>query len=263
MKKTGTEIVQFFRTGAFTGILAAFLFSGIHGFGQTGAGVIDPILITLKGRIISSADSSAVPYANIINHRTHSGTTTNARGYFTLEMLNIDSLVVSSVGFQKAVLKVPYNYNGQQVITFTMDPVNYPLGEVEVRGEKSKAGQGLGTGKPVDIPPELRGDAFNEKPPVLAALFNPVSYWQYYLSRREKRKRDVREAMLLERNWEMHSKNYNKEVVMNLTGLNEAEADSFMVWFNSQEILPYTSNEYEVRAAILHYFEIYKQENRR
>jgi len=45
-----------------------------------------------------------------------------------------------------------------------------------------------------------------------------------------------------------------------LTGLNDEEADDFMVWFNSQNILPYTSTEYEVRASIREYFEVYKTE---
>ena len=61
---------------------------------------VDPMLIELKAKILSSADSSAVPYANIINHRTHSGTITNGEGIFTLEMLNIDSLEITSVGYK-------------------------------------------------------------------------------------------------------------------------------------------------------------------
>jgi len=247
------------RNGILIGLIL-LVATSFSGWSQNDDLLVDPILIRLKGRLVSSADSSAVPYANIINNRTHSGTTTNSDGYFTLEMLNIDSLVVSSVGYQKRVLRVPHNYNGQEVITFTIDPVNYAVGEVEVKGEKPGVDMGLGTGKPVDIAPELRGDAFNEKPPVLAALLNPVSFMQYYLSDRERRKRNVREAMALERNWEMHSKNYNKEVVMKLTGLNEAEADSFMIWFNAQNVLPYTATEYEVRASINYYFKIYKQE---
>lgn len=220
--------------------------------------IIDPILIRLNGRIVNAADSSAVPYAYIINHRTHSGTTSNADGYFSLEMLNIDSLAVSSVGYLDNTIKVPYNYSGQDVLVFKMLPVNYAIGEVNVQGEKQKVDLGLGTGKPVDIPPVLRGDAFNETPPVLAAFFNPISYWQYYLSKREKSKREVRKAISLEKNWEMHSQNYNKEVVMNLTGMNTFEADSFMIWFNGQDILPYTSNVYQVRAAIVEYFHYYR-----
>lgn len=222
--------------------------------------IIDPILIRLKGRIISAADSSAVPYANIVNNRTHSGTITNADGQFSLELLNIDSLVVTSVGYEKAVFKIPSNYNGFGTITYIMKPVNYAIGQVDVKGEKQDYDLGLNTGKPTDIDPELRGDAYNEKPPVIAALFNPISYWHYYLSKRERQKRDVREAMALERNWKMHSENYNKQVVMKLTGLKEAEADSFMVWFNAQNVLPYTATEYEVRAAIIDYYDLYKRD---
>lgn len=220
--------------------------------------IIDPILIRLNARMVSAADSSPIPYAYVINHRTHSGTNTNQDGYFSLEMLNIDTLEVSSVGYSKNLLIVPYNYNSQDILVFTMLPINYALREVNVQGERPKVDLGLGTGKPVDIAPELRGDAFNESPPVLAAFFNPISYWQYYLSKREKRKREVRKAMLVEKNWEMHSQNYNKEMVMKLTGMNEWDADTFMVWFNAQDVLPYTSNEYEVRAAIVEYFHYYK-----
>lgn len=241
-------------------IILIFSFLAVHLQAQDE--IIDPMLIRLKAQIISAADSSAVPYANIINNRTHSGTITNADGYFTMEILNIDSLVVTSVGFEKAVFKVPRNYNGYGTVTYVMKPMIYPIGQVDVTREKRDYDLGIGQGKPVDIAPELRGDAFNEKPPIIAALFNPISYWHYYLSKKERQKRDVREAMALQRNWEMHSENYNKEVVMKLTGMNEARADSFMVWFNAQNVLPYTSTEYEVRAAIIDYFDIYKKEKK-
>ncbi|MBN2636076.1 MAG: carboxypeptidase-like regulatory domain-containing protein [Prolixibacteraceae bacterium] len=237
-------------------VLILMLVSVFQGWAQNE--IIDPILIQLNGQLISAADSSAVPYATIINHRTHTGVTSNADGYFKLEMLNIDSLEVSSVGYLDHIIKVPYNYSGHEVLIFKILPKSYAIGQVNVEGEKPKIDLGLGTGKPVDIPPELRGSAFNETPPILAAFFNPISYWHYYLSKREKSKREVRKAILLEKNWEMHSQNYNKEVVMNLTGMNTFEADSFMIWFNAQDILPYTSNVYQVRAAIVEYFHYYR-----
>jgi len=221
---------------------------------------IDPMLINFKAQVISAADSSAVPYANIINNRTHSGTITNGEGYFSLEMLNIDSLIITSVGYEKSVLKVPRGYSEYNTFIFVIKPMNYAIGEVEVKGERQSMDLGLGAGKPIDLDPELRGDAFNERPPVLAAFFNPISYWQYHLSKKEKRKRRVREAMALEQNWELHSKNYNKEKVMMLTGLDELQADTFMIWFNGQNILPYTSTEYQIRASILEYFELYREE---
>jgi len=219
--------------------------------------LVDPILIELKAKILSSADSSAVPYANIILHRTHSGTITNNEGSFSLEMLNIDSLEVTSVGYKRTILKIPSYYTGFETLTFFMEPILYNVGEVTVEG-KSQSIDFFEHGKPTDLPPELRGDAFNEKPPVIAAFFAPASYLQYYLSKREKRKRAVREDMVVQRNWEMYSQNYNKEMVMKLTNLNEAYADTFMVWFNGQNVLPYTATEYQVRESIVQYSKLFK-----
>ncbi len=240
--------------------LLCFVFVSFLGHAQDDPGLIDPVLIKLQGRIISAGDSSAVPYANVINYRTHGGTTTNSDGYFTIEMLNIDSLIVTSIGFEQKKIKVPANYTGYNTLVFVMLPSNYALREVLVEGEKPKVDLGLGAGKPTDIAPELRGDAFNDAPPILAAFFNPVSYWQYYLSKKEKRKREVRKEMIIQKNWEMHSQNYNKEKVMMLTGMKDLEADSFMVWFNSQDVLPYLSSEYQVRATIIEFFHYYKIE---
>lgn len=224
---------------------------------QNNTDIVDPILIELKAKLLSTADSSAIPYANIILHRTHSGTVTNNDGYFSFEMLNIDSLEVTSVGYKKTILKIPSYYTGYETLDFYMEPILYSVGEVTIEG-KSKKLDYFEHGQPTVIPPELRGDAFNEKPPILAAFFNPVSFWQYHLSKREKRKRAVREDMAVMRNWEMHSENYNKEMVMKLTGLNDAYADTFMVWFNAQNILPYTANEYQVRASIVEYYQLFK-----
>lgn len=242
--------------------LILLLFAALGSLAQTDLSLVDPILVRLKGRIINAADSTGIPYANIVNNRYRGGTITNNDGYFSLDVLNIDSLIVTSVGYEKKVIYIPHDYMGQAVLTFTMNPVSYAVGEVEVKGERPSLDMGLGTGKPVEIPTELRGDAYNERPPVIAALFNPISYWQYYLSRREREKRDVREAMALQQNWEMHAQNYNKEMVMMLTGIDEAEADSFMVWFNAQNVLPYTATEYEVRASIKYYYEQYKREKK-
>lgn len=228
---------------------------------QESAMDVDPMHITLKARIISIGDGMPVPYAHVILNRTHSGTTSNSVGIFTMEMLNIDSLVISAMGFGKQTVKIPYNYMGDTIYVIRLKPINYAIGEVTVTGDKQNVNlDGIPIGNPVNIDPKLRGDAFNEKPPLLASFFNPISYWQYYLSKREIQKRRARQAMALEKNWEMHSKNYNKQMVMSLTGMNDTEADEFMIWFNAQDVLPYTATEYEVRASIREYYQLYKKE---
>jgi hypothetical protein len=222
---------------------------------------IDPVLIRLKAQLISKGDSMPVPFANVVYTRNRTGTVSNSGGFFSIEMLNIDSLIITAMGFKSLIAKIPRNYSEGNTLIIYMQPIYYPLSEVKVEGKKDKVDMtGIPSGKQTDIPLDLRGDAFNEKPPVLAAFFNPLSYWQYYLSHREKEKRMVREAIVLEKNWEMHSRNYNKEMVMMLTGLDDKQAEDFMIWFNSKNILPYTSTEYEVRAAIRSWFEIYKKQ---
>lgn len=237
-------------------LLLLLVSSGILSWAQDENYPVDPMLIELKAKILSSSDSSAVPYANIINHRTHSGTITNGEGIFTLEMLNIDSLEITSVGYKTFILKVPSYYTGYEMLTFYIDPVLYNVGEVTVEGDAKQLDY-FEHGNPTDLDPTLRGDAFNEKPPIIAALVSPLSFAQYY-GKREKRKRQVREDMAITKNWEMHSRNYNKEMVMKLTGLNEAYADTFMMWFNGQDILPYTATEYQVRESIVQYYKLFK-----
>lgn len=234
--------------------------AGMVGAQETGIDT-DPILIRLRAHVVSMADSSAVPYANVINFRNRSGASTSLNGQFSLEMLNIDTLVISAMGFKTRSVRIPRLYSPENTLLIFMEPVVYPLQEVQISGDRPRVNMdGIPVGKESGISPELRGDAFNERPPVLAALFNPLSYWQYYLSRKEIQKRKAREAISLEKNWEMHSRNYNKEVVMLLTGLRENQADEFMIWFNSQDVLPYTATEYEVRTAIREYFLVYVRE---
>jgi hypothetical protein len=228
--------------------------------GQETGMEVDPVLVRVKGRVISAGDSLAVPFANVVYTRDRTATATNTGGFFTMVMLNVDSLFISAMGFKTKVVKLPRYFSEAKTITIYLEPVVYLIKEVQVTGEKNKPNMdGIPQGKPSNIPQELRGDAFNEKPSMLAAIFNPLSYWQYFLSQKEKEKRQVREAISLEKNWEMHSQNYNKGMVKMLTGLNDQQAEDFMIWFNAKNALPYTSSEYEVRATIRAYFEIYKK----
>ncbi|MGQ8337257.1 carboxypeptidase-like regulatory domain-containing protein [Sunxiuqinia sp. A32] len=223
---------------------------------------IDPILIRLKGQVVSKEDGLPVPYAHVVNMRNHGGTTTDSRGYFSMEMLNVDSLGISAMGFMREYIHIPPSHPADSIFVIWARPIRYAIREVEVTGEASQKVnmEGVGTGKPVDIDPELRGDAFNTKPPWYAAIFSPASFIQYHVSRKEKEKREARKAIVSEKRWEFLSQYYSKDIVMGLTGLDEAKADSFMIFFNSKGILNQTNNEYQVREAILREYELFKKD---
>ena len=222
---------------------------------------IDPMPIRLKGQVLNLDDETPVSYASVINYRTHTRVTTNEQGYFTADALNIDSLEVSSLGFTKTVFHIPANYNEMNVLIVYAKPVRFALPQVNVKGEKQKVNMdGVPMGKKLDIDPQLRGDVYQKKPSVLAAIFSPASFLQYYTSKKEKEKRETRQAIVTEKKWETLSQYYNKELVMELTGLADIQVDDFMIYFNSKGILGRLQTEYDVRNAIIEVYKQYREE---
>ena len=90
--------------------------------------------------------------------RNRGGTTTDSNGYFSMEMLNVDSLGISAMGYMKEYVHIPISYNQDSVLTVYARPLRIAIGEVKVTGEGKKVNMdGVSTGKPSDIPAELRG----------------------------------------------------------------------------------------------------------
>ena len=224
---------------------------------------IDPMPIRLKGQILNLEDELPVPFATVLNFRTHGSVVADDQGRFTIEMMNIDSLSISSLGFSKTTARVPVNYSEMNVLIIYAKPVRFSLKETKIQGEKQNVNlDGLPPSKKVDIDPALRGDAYNDKPPIIAAFFNPASYLQYYLSKSERDKRETRKAILTEQQWAELSVYYNKKLVMELTGLNDVQADWFMMYINGKGLLDQMKSEYDARAIIREQFKIYKEEGR-
>jgi len=222
---------------------------------------IDPMPIRLKGQILNLEDELPVPFATILNFRTHGSVVADDQGRFTIEMMNVDSLAISSLGFSKTTARVPANYSEMNVLIIYAKPVRFSLQETKIQGEKQKVNlDGLPPSKKVDIDPALRGDAYNDKPPIIAAFFNPASYLQYYLSKSERDKRETRKAIVTERQWAALSQYYNKKLVMELTGLNDIQADWFMMYINGKGLLDQMKSEYDARTIIREQFKIYKAE---
>lgn len=219
---------------------------------------IDPMPIKLKGQVLNLEDESPVPFAFVLNFRTHSGVTTDDQGKFMMDMLNVDSLSISSLGFTKTIAHIPSSYNENNVLILYAKPVRFALPDVNVQGEQKKVNmEGVPVGKKVAIDPQLRGDAYNKRPPVLAAVFNPISYIQYYTSKREREKREARAAILTDQHWDQLSHFYTKQLVMQLTGLNDSVADDLMIYINSKGLLSHMSNEYDVRNTIKEQYKLF------
>ncbi len=222
---------------------------------------IDPMPIRLKGQVLNLEDETPVPNAIVINLRTHNTISADLQGRFMMDMLNIDSLSVSSLGFSKSIAHVPAKYNEMNVLIIYAKPIRFALPDVTVSGQQKKVNMdGVPVARKNDIAPELRGDAYSKRPPVIAALFTPASFLQYHLSKSEREKRETRKAIVSEKQWQVISQFYNKELVMQLTGLNNAQADNFMIYINSKGLLNQMTNEYDVRNIIKEQYKVYLDE---
>lgn len=247
--------------GAFRFIISLSLFILFSPIVWAQTDEVDPMPIKLKGQVLNLEDEMPVPNAIIMNMRTKATISADLQGRFTMDALNIDSLQITSLGFAKSFAHIPVNYNETNVLIIYAKPIRFSIPDVNVKGTQKKANMdGVPMGKETKIAPELRGDAYNKKPPVIAAIVNPASFLQYHLSKGEKEKRETRKAIVTEKHWEMISQYYNKQMVQELTGLNNTEADYFMMYINGKGLLNEMRTEYDVRNIIKEQFKLYKQE---
>lgn len=222
---------------------------------------IDPMPIKLKGQVLNLEDEMPVPNAIIMNMRTKTTISADLQGRFVMDALNIDSLQVSSLGFSKSIAHIPVKYNEMDVLIIYAKPVRFSIPDVNVKAAQKKVNlEGVQAGKENKLAPELRGDAYDKKPSALAAVFTPASFLQYHLSKSEREKRETRKAIISEKQWELISQFYNKKLVMELTGLNNAQADYFMMYINGKGLLSEMRTEYDVRNIIKEQFKLYKAE---
>lgn len=222
--------------------------------------IIDPVLVYFKGRLVDKLTDKPVPYANVVNLRTRGGTSTDINGNFSMEMLNVDTMMVSVLGYSKERLTIPLKYTEGNVQVYQVEPIRFPVAQVDVTAKKREIDLGdLGTGKVDSLSPEYRATTWSENPKWWQALFRPLSFAEYH-GKGEKERREMREALATEQDWVRLTKYYNQEMVYKLTGLKDAAADTFMMYFNQHNRLTGNSSEYDVREAITKLYKQYMQE---
>lgn len=220
----------------------------------------DLYVVNIKGFVKSAETGEPIPYAHIINPRVHGGTTSNADGIFSIRMLTEDTLIIRSIGFVDEKLTVN-EFPPKDLYEVVLKPVRFLIDEVTVTENLDmKKRLGLPDPEPLNIPTELRGDAFNEKPPWFAAFLTPISFVQYHTSQKEKEKREVRKIIQNNEEWLTFSNYHNLENIKRLTGLDGIDADKFMMYCNLNNRLPYFASQMEIEFQIMSLYFKYKQE---
>jgi len=215
-------------------------------------------MIKISAQVLDDLTGLPVPYVNVINQRVRGGTMTDKEGRFSVQADPTDTLTFRSLGYIDK--KVPVSEMVKENAVVTMAPVRYELNGVEITGEKNKVNMSglLDHAKMNNIPSELRGE-FATKPKLLTAVFHPTSFLYYKFNKDEKEKRNTLAAIRTERQWQLFSLVYNKEIAARVTGLKGDELDNFMVYFNAYSNLSFSATTYEVEKRLKEILKEYRK----
>lgn len=90
-----------------------------------------PELITIRGVILSVADSLPVPYVNITSSGSDFGTISNDEGFFYISVMSTDTLTFSSVNHQNANIPASRFPRNEKAVLFLI-PTTYNIQEVTI-----------------------------------------------------------------------------------------------------------------------------------
>jgi len=209
-------------------------------------------MINLKGQVVDEASKEAIGYVQVLIMRIRGGTMTDATGKFSIQADPMDTITFKSLNYKDKrvpVSEITQGENGVAIIT--LSSARILLNQVEVQASGPKVNMnGIPVGKSVNVPVELRSNYFASKPKVLAALTNPLSYASYYLSKDEKEKRTALTAIHSEKDWQILSLVYNKEIIQKISGYTGDALEDFMLYCNAFNALPVNANTYDVEKRI-------------
>jgi len=209
-------------------------------------------MVKVKGQVIDQFTKEGVGYAQVLNLRIRGGTMTDALGNFSIQADPSDTLTFKSLNYKSKSVPVSEIFNAKnEVVKILLSPVRILLNQVDIEGSKLKVNMnGIPVGKSVDTPVELRSDYFASRPKALTAIFKPLSFISYYVSKSEKEKRATLTAIHSERDWKILSLVYNKDVIRRISGLSGDGLDDFMLYCNAYNGLPVNATSYDVEKRI-------------
>ncbi len=209
-------------------------------------------MVNVKGQVVDEYTGEGVGYAQVLNMRIRGGTMTDASGKFSIQADPMDTLTFKSLNYKDKKIPVSQIFNTENGLSkITLSPVRILLNQVEVESSGPKVNMnGIPTGKSVSTPVELRSDYFTSRPKNLTAVVKPLSFLSYYLSKDEKEKRATLSAIHSEKDWQILSLVYNKEVIQKISGFQGDALEDFMLYCNAFNGLPINASTYDVEKRI-------------
>ncbi|MDA3892010.1 MAG: carboxypeptidase-like regulatory domain-containing protein [Salinivirgaceae bacterium] len=195
------------------------------------------------GIVFNSDSKKPIPYVNITNLSIDKSIISDFNGKFQIEAKLNDSLIISSMGYHK-IVEVIHSFDPLNIL---LPPQSYFLNEVKVLSEE-------------EVPFTYKSVVFPDGDPNLGnAIVNPLSYWYYKLSKKEKAKRKIRNLLDYEKCMAKAMKIYNKKLVAEYTGLSGTELDSCYIFCNANIELVEEDTDFTIKFKLLKILSDYNQ----
>ncbi|MFT3740720.1 MAG: carboxypeptidase-like regulatory domain-containing protein [Breznakibacter sp.] len=218
--------------------------------------------VSVRGVVTDAENGKPIPYARLASYEKMAIFPTDSAGRFLLMLEQSDSLRVLALGYSSKTLKIKQILaDGSQYFTIPLARTSIMLKQVDVYTQSANEHlqrampDGIVMGYNNPTPVELRSDV-GGKPPVIAAVTNPMSFAYYHMSKRERRKRKMQQLIASEQGATL----MNKELVGEITGLQAQELDDFFVYCNANIKLTGKESSGYIRIRIIETFEKYKTE---
>lgn len=225
-------------------------------------------LTEINGRITDDESGEPVPFVHIYNERTGAGTVSSERGTFRIFMAEDDTLTFSAIGFEPYYFRLTGTSGAARLdVSIVMNTSTLELKPVRVFAYKDEESLKKAILE-MDVTEteekrgiELPGFYYGPRRPYKPSAFgSPISFIASKFSKEVKEQKLLEKAEREADYRRMIRAKYNEEIVMELTGLSEAEVGDFMEFCKIEEAFISRSGAYEIALAVSQCYTRYREE---
>ncbi len=224
----------------------------------------------ITGQVLSEKTGKPVRYANIINVKKSTGVACDSMGYFTITVLSEDLIKVYALGYEKEYISFSdKNINPADIIIIKLKEKTYKISNVNIFEERWKDFVFDFSHTEIEED-EIQENIENwfyshisarELSEIVAGALPGIPI--NYLTKSEKQKLKVIELKRIASENKLIKHKYNTDLVTELTGLNQIQAEKFMKYCNFSHDFLVNATEYDIITAVKENFEEYLKKQSR
>jgi len=225
----------------------------LSSFYQRAVGQEKDSTVVIYGQVLDDKSGKPISNAHVVNKRNFLGTVTNTNGYFYIELVYGDSIVVSSLGYDFYYYTTHITPIG--VVRIRLIERMYFLTEVNVASYKltSNKPKEMKVGKPM-IP---KTSNIRYPNPTKATIANPIDLLYQMFSNKAKQLKILRELQAQDSYKRKLQEGNNRELLTNMTGLSRDELEEFLFFCKYSEVQISTMNDYALLMTLMGCYDEY------